>query len=487
MTKLFISHSSQDDGFVRELQHALGDLRQDVWIDSRELLGGDPLWPEIQRAIEEASAYAVVVSPASLQSKWVGKELRHALSVRKQRGRGEFPVFALLVDGTKLGAFEGFFDSEPLNIQVASAAGGVEAAIDPILRAVGKRLPVDVARTPEPKADILEELVLELTDLKFHEQDGVRRASGRARLVYEPATPGQREVASVQSWRFVGPLGPIEAEELRWYLEKYAIWPSEYFRDRARKVEESLVKWGQLLHVAAMPGAHTANVMNAWAKIDGHAGRRFSVHVDATLEAGAPDAEVETARETATLLLGLPWELLHDGDGFLFQGAKPTRVRRRLPNTRDLDVPVVATPIRILLVTARPEDDACGYFDHRASALPLVEAMEELGGLVHIQVLSPATLPALREELDRARRAREPYHVVHFNGHGVYDRAVGLGGLCFEDPQDVGRLDKRRHATVFTERPWAAAARITASRSSSSKPARPRRPRRRPSPSPPSC
>ena len=172
---------------------------------------------------------------------------------------------------------------------MSSDAGGIDAALNAILVAMGKRLPADVPVAPQPKAEPLEELVLELTDLKFHEHDGVRRASARARLVYEPATPGQREVASAQSWRFVAPLGPIEAEELRWYLEKYAIWPSEYFRDRARKVEESLVKWGQLLHAAALPGAHTANVMKAWARIDGHAGRRFSVHVDAALEAGAPD------------------------------------------------------------------------------------------------------------------------------------------------------------------------------------------------------
>ena len=450
MSKLFISHSSQDDGFVRELQQALGDLGQDVWVDSRELRGGDPLWVEIQKAIEEASAYAIVVSTDALQSKWVGKELRHALEVQKQRGTDKFRVFALLLDSTKLGVLEEFFDAEALYIAVSSAAGGVEAAIHPILVALGKREPADVETTPQPPAQPLEELALELTDLKFDEHDGVRRASARARLVYEPATPGQREVASVQSWRFVAPIGPIEAQELRWYLEKYAVWPSEYFRDRARKVEESLVKWGQLLHDAALPVAHTANVMKAWARIDDHADRRFSVHVDAAPEAGAPDAEVETAREAATLLLGLPWELLHDGDGFLFQSAKPTRFRRRLPNTRVLDVPVVATPIRILLVTARPEDDACGYIDHRGSALPLVEAMEELGGLVRIHVLSPATLPALREELDRARRARKPYHVVHFDGHGVYDRRVGLGGLCFEDPQDAGKLDQRRHKTVFT-------------------------------------
>ncbi len=450
MTKLFISHSSQDDGFVRGLQQALSDLGQDVWIDSRELRGGDPLWPEIEKAIEEASAYAVVVSPDALQSKWVGKELRHALAVQKQRGRDKFPIIPLSLNGTRLGVLEEFFGEEPVYISVSSGAGGIDAALNAILVAMGKRLPADVALAPQPRAEPLEELVLELTDLKFHEQDGVPRASARARLVYEPATPGQRDVHSAQSWRFVAPIGPIEAEELRWYLEKYAIWPSEYFRDRARKVEENLVQWGQLLHTAALPVAPTANVMNAWAKIDGHAGRRFSVHVDAALESGAPAPDVETAHEVATLLLGLPWELLHDGDDFLFQGAKPTRVRRRLPNTRVLDVSVVATPIRILLVTARPEDDACGYIDHRASALPLVEAMEDLGGLVRLQVLSPPTFDALGKELKRGYDAREPYHVVHFDGHGVYDRKVGLGGLCFEDPQDLAKLEKRRHKTVFT-------------------------------------
>ena len=61
--RLFISHSSKDDTFVRELRMALADHDQDGWIDSRELRGGDRLWTEIKKAIEEASAYAVVVSP----------------------------------------------------------------------------------------------------------------------------------------------------------------------------------------------------------------------------------------------------------------------------------------------------------------------------------------------------------------------------------------------------------------------------------------
>ena len=450
MNKLFISHSSQDDRFVRELRRALGDLGQDAWIDSRELLGGDPLWTEIRQAIEDASAFAVVVSTDALQSKSVGKELRHALGIQQQRGKKLFAVIPLSLDGTKLGVLEEYVEEEPTYISISSAAGGIDAALDEILAALGTRLRADVPIEEQPEAEPLEELVLELTDLKFHDLKGVSRASGRARLVYEPATVGQREVTSEQNWRFVAPIGPIEAEELRWYLEKYAIWPSEYFRDRARKVETSLVEWGQLLYEAALPRLHTSNVMNAWARTDGDSGRRFSVQVDARLEASAPPAEVETARECATLLLGLPWELLHDGQTFLFQGARPVRVRRRLPNTRVLDVSVVATPIRILLVTARPEDDACGYFDHRASALPLVEAMEALGGLVFLHVLAPPTLPALRKELDRARRAGEPYHVVHFDGHGVYDRRAGLGGLCFEEPQDIDKLEKRRHITVYT-------------------------------------
>jgi hypothetical protein len=52
MAHLFLSHSSADDGCVREMRAALSDLGQEVWIDSRQLRGGDPLENEIQAAIE---------------------------------------------------------------------------------------------------------------------------------------------------------------------------------------------------------------------------------------------------------------------------------------------------------------------------------------------------------------------------------------------------------------------------------------------------
>ena len=141
MTKLFIAHSSQDDDFVRNLREALADHGIDGWIDSRELQGGDLLWSELQSAIEKASAFAVVVSPAALQSNWVGKELRHALAVQKERGKDKFPVIPLSLNGTKLGVLKEFFSDQPLYIPVSSDAGGVEAAMNAILVAIGERLP----------------------------------------------------------------------------------------------------------------------------------------------------------------------------------------------------------------------------------------------------------------------------------------------------------------------------------------------------------
>ena len=451
LSHLFLSHSSADDGFVRELRQALADLGQEVWIDSRQLKGGDPLESEIKAAIEEASGLAVLVSSASLQSRWVGKELRHGLQAQKERGRNLFPVVPLSLDGTKLGVLEEFFEEEPTYIPVSSAPGGATAALHDILVALGLRLPTDWPSVAQPHPVPVEELVLKLSDLRFHEENGKRRAAGNAQLIYEPATPGQRAVESSR-WRLISPLGPIEAEELSWYLERWPVWPNPEDAVRAKQVEANLPAWGQALHAVAMPPEHTACVLQDWGRVAEQASRHFSVAVDSSLVDGAPEHEVNDAKEAATALLALPWELLNTGDAYLFQGARPTCVRRRLPNRRSLPVSVVATPIRVLLITARPEDENCIYRDHRASASPLVRATEELGDLLELQLLHPPTYSALEAELAHAQQSGKPYHVVHFDGHGVYSRRLGLGGLCFEDPRDISKLTSRRHDKVFTDR-----------------------------------
>jgi len=261
MTQVFLSHATADDALVRRLQRALALQGIDLWIDSREICGGDPLWPVVQQAIERADAYAVLVTPKALQSQWVGDELALGLTAQQTRGRERYPVIPLAVDRTRLGVLNRLFREPPAYIALADAPGGIEAALDRLLAALGRRLLADPAPTPQPTAEPIEDLVLELTALRFHQTpEGIRRPSARARLVHQPALspqgPNRREVASEHSWRLIAPLGPIEADDLRWYLEDYAVWPGTQFQARARRVEESLADWGQALYQAAQWALH---------------------------------------------------------------------------------------------------------------------------------------------------------------------------------------------------------------------------------------
>jgi tetratricopeptide (TPR) repeat protein len=302
---VFISHNSQDDGFVRQLREALERLGLSTWVDSRQLAGGSKLAPEIERGIEEARQFVVVISTNTINSPWVRKEIRKASEVERRRGGEGYRVIPLLLTGVEPSALALWFDEEPLAVPVrVGEAGGLSEALPALLAALGERLPHDV----QPIADVapppVEELVLRLTLLKMQEAEGVRRAQAMAQLVYEPA-------------------------------DKAA-------RNRHR------------------------------------------------------------------------------------QAARPTRL-----------------PMRVMLVSPRPEEEGVGYIDHRISALPLVESLESLGELAKLTVLKPPTFPALEEALTKAAEAGDPFDVVHFDGHGVYDPKVGLGALCFEDPNEGEKLAGR--------------------------------------------
>ena len=54
----------------------------------------------------------------------------------------------------------------------------------------------------------------------------------------------------------------------------------------------------------------------------------FSVLVDSELLEGTSIEQQAAANEAASELLSLPWELLHDGRGYLFQGVNLALVRR---------------------------------------------------------------------------------------------------------------------------------------------------------------
>ncbi len=172
------------------------------------------------------------------------------------------------------------------------------------------------------------ELLLELTEPFIVDIEGKQRAQAIARLKCIPADQGEREVEG--RFRFTAPIGPIEREELRWYLERYYSWPSGVFQERAKKVEALLPVWGKELYDAVFnQGQGELNdVLLQWQKSRGKETRRFTVYVDKKWVAVKDEEQGAPGNEAATALLTLPWELLNDGTGYLFQGGSPVHVRR---------------------------------------------------------------------------------------------------------------------------------------------------------------
>jgi tetratricopeptide (TPR) repeat protein/DNA polymerase III delta prime subunit len=444
---VFISHATIDDGFVKELREQLESSGILVWVDSRNLRGGTKLAPEISEAIEQARQTIVVFSPHTINSPWVRKEIQQALAVEKQRKDEGYRVIPLLLPGIEPSALPLWFDEEPVGIRIELTVGSVSEALPQILAALGERLPEDQEPAPPPARPVAE-LKLKLRDAVLEEiEKGKWRVRAKAQLIYDPADPA-RPAAESSEFKFTAPLGVIEADDLRWYLEKYYLWPTAFFTERARDIEKQLPQWGQQLYGAATAAQSARELLADWQQTHQDVERRFSIYVDSRALEGSSADEQKAAHEAGNALLALPWELMHDGRGFLFQGANPVRVRRCLPKQHTEKAVTSKLPIRILLVSPRPEDKLAAYIDHRISARPLVEAVEELGELAELTALDPPTLPALRQALQRAREVNCPFDIIHFDGHGVYDRQRGLGALCFEDPKDGDKPEKRASALV---------------------------------------
>jgi len=433
---IFLSHSTKDDPIANGIRQALESLGVEVWTDSQRLTGGDPLTPMVMEAIDRSEHVLAILSTNAINSPWVAKEIKHALAQRKK-------VIPVLLPPIEPSALPLWFAEEPVGLKLSIAPGGLAAVLPELLAALGLRQPTDKIAALQAHLAPIADLTLKLTDLSIDIWDGKRRAAATATLIYSPPDGGP-EVES-QRYRFTAPLGVIEADDLSWYLERYINWPSGIFQERARRIEAALPKWGCLLYGSLNVEVCSA-ILYAWKSAPGDAERRFTVKVDKQLIVGASDAQQKESHEAATLLLSLPWELIHDDSGYLFQGAHGVRVRRSLPNRNPWPALATKPPIRVLLVSPRPEDESAAYIDHRVSARPLVEALCVLGDLAEFTILNPPTFRALEEELERAEA--NPYHVVHFDGHGVYVREHSLGALCFEDPADSAKLERRRSQLI---------------------------------------
>ncbi|MFL6258326.1 MAG: toll/interleukin-1 receptor domain-containing protein [Thermoanaerobaculia bacterium] len=77
---IFLSHAHEDKDFARRLAQDLVAAGARVWIDEAEILLGDSLIAKISEAIDVMDYLAVVLSPTSVQSEWVRREVEIALN-----------------------------------------------------------------------------------------------------------------------------------------------------------------------------------------------------------------------------------------------------------------------------------------------------------------------------------------------------------------------------------------------------------------------
>lgn len=100
--KVFISYSHEDEDVVEGLAKDLLSHGQDVWLDRWEIAAGDSIISKIfEEGLSKAAGILVVLSNASIQSKWVREELNLATVRRIEDLTRVIPV---LVDAVEVPA-----------------------------------------------------------------------------------------------------------------------------------------------------------------------------------------------------------------------------------------------------------------------------------------------------------------------------------------------------------------------------------------------
>ncbi len=213
---------------------------------------------------------------------------------------------------------------------------------------------------------------------------------------------------------FKPPLTADDTDDLRWYLEKYLQFNGAGDQAKARGIEAKLKDWGDQLFKAVFGGEQGTHVYR-------NLGDAVKNKQPCLVTIGSKDPAV----------LSQPWEMMRDSKGPLtFQGIT---IRRQLKGSGAITHHKLPLPLRVLLIVSRPED--VSFIDPRNSILPVLDALDALDGQVRVDFCEPPTLPQLTDMLREAHLAEQPYHIVHFDGHGTYMPKTGVGALCFENDE----------------------------------------------------
>lgn len=149
-------------------------------------------------------------------------------------------------------------------------------------------------------------------------------------------------------------------------------------------------------------------------------------------------------------LLQLPWEYLyHRALRRFLTLSIETSLIHFLELPQPYQAPVIATPLRILVLTASPSDLYPIDVSHEQGNIQRALSALVQRNLVTIDHLTNPTL----QHLQRTLRRRE-YHILHFIGHGDFDERNQSGRLFFADENKQSMaIDARKLGILIHNEP----------------------------------
>ncbi len=213
---------------------------------------------------------------------------------------------------------------------------------------------------------------------------------------------------------FAYQLSAADAEKVRWYLEEYPEFPADPAPQLALEAESVLAETGTGLFAKVFAGTDATGI---WTMARA---RLAQVRVEVDTDPG----EVP----------GLPWELVRDpGSDMALALDAGVFVRTHLQAAPRVRLPETGGDrLRVLLVICRPGRDEDVPFRSVAGQLARGGGAGMEG--LELDVLRPATFARLERVLHEAADAGQPYHILHFDGHGTYvdvtDLAEDGGGAA---------------------------------------------------------
>jgi tetratricopeptide (TPR) repeat protein len=247
-------------------------------------------------------------------------------------------------------------------------------------------------------------------------------ATGAANVVeisLEKSGQARQAVRVPFDWR----MEAIDREGLRWYFEDYLQYPADPAPSIAAGIEERMAELGRELFRGVFA---SDDARDLWSEVRNQ----------------LATTRVEILTELASTTI--PWELLRDprtdvpvalrAESFTRGYANPAQ-QPRPPSDRQ-------GPIRILLAICRPQGGEDVPFRSVASRL-LKGLSERHRDEVQLVVLRPPTFAQLASALREAAE-HDPFHIVHFDGHGTFQSGPtgpGRGYLIFEDDESGSGLE----------------------------------------------